>query len=54
MKVKTNMRAGGGGRCAGGGGAGGGSTNSGGVNGGHSANDVPPVYVPPVSRCVGA
>jgi hypothetical protein len=52
MKVKTNLRAGAGGRCAGGGG---GSANSGGAGGGHNSTtpDPVPVYVPPVSRCVG-
>ena len=59
MKIKTNLRAGAGGRCAGGGGStstGGGSTNSGGAGGGHNSTtpDPVPVYVPPVSRCVGA
>lgn len=56
MKVKTNLRAGAGGRCAGGGGTGGGSANGGGATGGgHNSTtpDVVPVYVPPVSRCVG-
>lgn len=40
MQVKTNVR-------AGQGGASGAGQNS-------KSNDVPPVYVPPVSRCTGA
>jgi hypothetical protein len=55
MKIKTNLRAGAGGRCAGGGGSGGGGgTGGGGASGvGHNSPDPTPVYVPPVSRCVG-
>lgn len=40
MKVKTNMRAGRGGRCAGGGGGGGGGgTGGGSTGGGHNSPD---------------
>ncbi len=57
MKVKTNLRAGAGGRCAGGGGsAGGGGAGGGGASGGGHNSTTPdpvPVYVPPASRCVG-
>jgi hypothetical protein len=59
MKIKTNLRAGSGGRCAGGGSAGGstgGGSGGGGSGGGHNSTtpDPVPVYVAPVSRCVGA
>ena len=47
MKVKTNLRAGSGG---GGGGGGGGGASGAGHN---TPGDNSPVYVPPVSRCVG-
>lgn len=60
MKVKTNLRAGRGGRCAGGGGGGGGGVGGGGggrsgagKNSSGDSVDPVPVYVPPVSRCVG-
>ena len=57
MKIKTNLRAGAGGRCAGGGGANSGGVNGGGASGGGHNSTTPdpvPVYVAPVSRCVGA
>lgn len=56
MKIKTNLRAGSGGRCAGGGGSSTGGSNGGGASGaGHNSTtpDPVPVYVAPVSRCVG-